>query len=304
MGDPLNGNEWESAVPSRVVTGGGVRREVGMAPTGLPPHIRVLERVAAGGSSTVWRARDRRSGRDVAVKVVDLLGRGHPSGDLDGAEAGRGASAEVERRERFEAEIRALARLAGHPNVLEMHAAGVGDGHGWIVTPLAEGSLADAVRRRGPLDVAALVGLAVDVSAGLAAAHEMEVVHGDLTPANVVLLEGRAVLADFGLGVVQSGDGSDRTGATPGWAAPERLDGSAPTTSSDVYGLGATLWTAATGRRPPVHRPPSTDPVPRGVDAIVVSCTALDATRRPGAVEVWRRAEAERRRRRRYCAEP
>lgn len=304
MGVPLNGNEWESAVRSRAVTGGGVRRDVGMAPTGLPPHIRVLGPVGSGGSSTVWRARDRRSGRDVAVKVVDLRARGGPDRDLGGDDAGEGASAEVGCLERFQAELRALARLAGHPNVLEVHAAGVDDGHGWIVTPLAESSLADEVRRRGPFDASALIGLAVDVSSGLAAAHEMEVVHGDLTPANVVLLDDRAVLADFGLAVVQAGPGSDRTGATPGWAAPERLDGSAPTTSSDVYGFGATLWTAATGRRPPVHRPPSTSPVPRGVDAIVAACTEHDATRRPGAAEVRRRAEAERHRRRRYCAEP
>lgn len=249
----------------------------------------------------VWRARDRRAGRDVAVRVVELGGEG---ASTEGADTTGTSGAE-----RFGHELRALTRLAGHPHVLDVLAAGIDDHVAWTVTPLAESSLWEQLAVGGPLPAGDVVSLCVALASALRAAHDLDVVHGDITPANVLLVEGRPVLADFGLAVlrgpgsVPTGDGAS-FGATPGWAAPERLDGSAPTAASDVYGLGATLWSASTVLRPPVHRPPECSVVPRGVDVVVASCCEVDPSRRPTAADVERSAEAERRRRRRYCPGP
>ncbi|MBS1838644.1 MAG: protein kinase, partial [Actinobacteria bacterium] len=152
-----------------------------------------------------------------------------------------------------------------------------------------------------------VVSLAVALASALDAAHGLEVVHGDVTPANVVFVDGRPVLADFGLATwVQPGSGrrEERRGATPGWAAPERFDGAAPTSASDVYGLGATLWSAATARRPLPHGPLERAAVPRGIDSIVAACCDEEPRRRPSASEVVGLAESERDRRRRYCPDP
>lgn len=254
-------------------------------PYGLPSHLRPVEVVGRGGDAVVWRARDRRAGRDVAVKVLRLTD-----------DAGR---------ERFGSETRALARLAGHPHVLDVLSVGIEDRCAWLVTPFAERSLWDAVGSDGPLDGAALASLAEALASGLASAHSMGVVHGDVTPANVLFVEGAAVLADFGLSSLEAPLSVSRSvGATPGWAAPERMDGSAPTASSDVYGLGATLWSAATALRPPNHRAPDHTMSPRGLDVIIEACCRTDPHRRPTADYVVELAESERRRRDRYCPGP
>lgn len=258
-------------------------------PLTLPSHVRLVDVVGRGGSATVWRARDRRSGRDLAVKVVPIR-RSGAHGDVDTA---------------FDRELRALARLSGLPNVLEVVSAGVEDRVAWIVTPLAETSLWERTARSGPLDGEAIADIAVRLAGALAGAHDRGVVHGDVTPSNVLLLDDEPVLADFGLAVVQAAAGPDpRVGATPGWAAPERLDGATPTVASDVYGLGATLWSAATGARPPAYRPPDPERVQRGLRAIVSACCRIEPRLRPSAAEVARGAESELRRRRRYCPDP
>lgn len=267
-------------------------------PDGLPPRLRVIDVAGRGGTAVVWRARDRRAGRDVAVKVIPLRG----SDD--------GASVDAETlRSRFDHEVRALARMAGHPHVLDILAAGSDDRHAWVVTPLAEGSLADVVTADGPLDAVATSSLAVALASALTHAHSFEVLHGDVTPANVLFVDGRAVLSDFGLATVQAlrltdGEPSPVLGATPGWAAPERIDGGPATAASDVYGLGATMWSAATARRPPTHRPPDPAAVARGLDVIIAECCDPDPARRPTASAVLRVAESERRRRDRYCPAP
>ena len=87
-------------------------------------------------------------------------------------------------------------------------------------------------------------------------------------------------------------------------AAPERIDGGPATAASDVYGLGATMWSAATARRPPTHRPPDPAAVARGLDVIIAECCDPDPARRPTASAVLRVAESERRRRDRYCPAP
>lgn len=272
-------------------------------PANLPSGIRLVDVVGRGGSGVVWRARDRRAGRDVAVKVIVLASHGPDRERL---------------RERFEREVRALTRLRDH-NVLEVRAAGTDRDCCWVLTPLADGSLAQRIERAPITDPGELCELARALGLGLAAAHRLEVVHGDVTPANVLWWEGRPVLADFGTAVVQSAGGGlpeadawaagvsssgDGWPATPGWAAPERLDGEEPTVESDVYGWAATVWSAATGRRPPIGRAPDPAPLPRGLDSIVADSCHPDPAGRPPLSDSLRRLDAERRRRDRYIPGP
>ena len=262
-----------------------------LRPTNLPSGIRLVDVVGRGATSTVWRARDRREGRDVAVKVVPL-----PPDP-----AGRELAVA-----RFEHEVRSLARLSDLPQVLALRAAGTDRAGCWLVTPLARGSLADLA----PISRDDVLGVATANSAALAGAHDRDVVHGDVSPANVLWVDDGPVVSDFGLAVLQpvpGAGGSARRaslGATPGWAAPERLEGEVPTPASDAYGWGATIWTACTGEPPPVLGVPALDRVPRGLAAIVRSCCDPRPAARPTMAEVVREVAGEVRRRARYCPEP
>jgi len=234
----------------------------------------------------VWRARDRRRGVDAAVKVVLLSGE---RGDL--------------RRSRFEAELRSLVRLSEEPSVLPVSAAGSDEDVAWIMTPLADASLVDLVQGRGPFTPTGAVSLGESIAAALMAAHALGVVHGDVTPANVLELAGEAVLADFGMASLNGPLGGSH-GATPGWAAPEVLDGGSCTPASDVYGLGATVWTAVSGDLSRPGCPPDVSQVPRGVAEFIDACCDPDPERRPAAVRVRGMARAELARRSRYCPDP
>lgn len=262
--------------------------------------------IGTGGSATVWRARDRRVGQDVAVKVIELSAadpRGHPT------VAGRA--------ERFEREARALARLGEHPGILTVRMVGVGDdGRAWLVTDLVTGgSLATRVFGSAaptPLTADRAVEVGAQVANALAHAHALDVVHGDVTPANVLIdgdgdgdLVDRVVLADFGLAVVQgpgvAGPAAVDGAHTPAYAAPERLAGDGPSPPDDVHGLGATLWAAITGVVPGPVSGPTADPLgrdlPRGVADVLVACCRPTASERPTAAEAERLLIAERRRR-------
>lgn len=203
-------------------------------PAGLPTQLRPLEVVGEGTSATVWRVRDRRHGRDVAVKILR-------SSDPRRAELSRA---------RLELEGRALARLRDVAGVVTVHELGItADGTGWLVTEFVDaGSLAD----RGPGSIAAieLAPMARVLSAALAEVHDREVVHGDLSPANLLLdSAGRPRLADFGLAALHQHQGHPG-GLTPAYAAPERLAGAPPSPAGDVYALAASLtWVLEPGDR-------------------------------------------------------
>lgn len=184
---------------------------------GFPTHLRLLEPLGAGGSGTVWAARDTRRGRDVAVKLVDRA---------DGA--------------RLDVEVRALARLADVPGVLALLECGTTEsGAAWLVTRrLPGGSLAE--RRVG---IAEAVSVAGKLAATLAAVHERSVVHGDITPSNVLFDEaGEPLLIDLGLAWLGAGEpAAGPGGCTPAFAAPERLRGAPASAPSDVFALAATV---------------------------------------------------------------
>jgi eukaryotic-like serine/threonine-protein kinase len=255
-----------------------------VGPTGLPTHLRILGLLGAGGSATVWRARDTRRGRDLALKLITTEGS-HDAGD------------------RLEREVRALARLNDVPGVVAVRECGLtGSGTAWLATDLVAGApLADLVAE-APIGPAVACGLGRDLAATLAAVHQRGVVHGDITPSNVIVdADGAPRLIDLGLAAL--GDGSDGAGCTPAWSPPERLRGAPASAAADVYSLAATILTAATGRPPEPHRSHRFD----GMPVILSECLAERPSLRPDAGRVagalrqhLRAGSATRQRRRRW----
>jgi hypothetical protein len=213
------------------------------AGTRLGPY-EVLSPLGAGGMGEVYRARDPRLGRDVAIKVV--------AGD-------EAPSAEHQRR--FEQEARAVAALR-HPHILAVHDVGSHEGRPYVVFELLEGETLRERLARGPLPVGKAIEVGVQIAKGLAAAHAHGVVHRDLKPENLFLArESGTKLLDFGLAKLResSDDGSEvptasateagRWVGTPGYISPEQLKGERADERSDVFALGAVLYEMLTGQR-------------------------------------------------------
>ena len=209
-----------------------------MIPTAIGPY-RVLEEVARGGAGVVLRAHDPAAGREVALKVL--------------LAAGSSAS-----RARFRREAHVLARLS-HPHVVSVHAAGEHEGRPYLVLDYVRGrSLAERLRRGGPLDPDDALALGVKLAGALEHAHGLGVLHRDLKPDNVLIDEaGEPRLTDFGL-AKQLEDATQRLSqsgfllGTPGFWPPEQARGELTRIgpASDVYGLGATLYACLTGEPP------------------------------------------------------
>ena len=157
----------------------------------------ILGLIGAGWMGEVYRARDARLGREVAVKVLP-----------------EGVAGDADRLRRFEREARAVAAL-NHPNILTVYDVGTHEGVPYVVMELLEGeTLQELAGRRAPTQRQVL-GLAVQVAQGLDAAHRKGIVHRDLKPANVfVTREGRVKVLDFGLAKLIAGDGLDTEGVT------------------------------------------------------------------------------------------
>ncbi|MDQ4038069.1 MAG: serine/threonine protein kinase, partial [Actinomycetota bacterium] len=209
-------------------------------------RYRLHERLGSGGMGTVWRGEDVVLGRDVAVKEVTF-----PFGTS-------GAEREV-LRERIRREARAAARL-DHPGVVTLHDV-VEEGLATylVMQYVPAQTLSEFIARNGPLSPhqTALVGLAV--LGALRAAHARGILHRDVKPSNVLLSKqdesalDRVLLTDFG---IASSPGDSRLTTTglvigsPGYIAPERARGGVPGPASDLWSLGATLFTAVEGHPP------------------------------------------------------
>ncbi len=219
----------------------------------------MIDRLGAGGMASVHRARDERLDRDVAVKVLAQRFRQDTLGV---------------RRFRREAELG--ARLS-HPNVVAVLDAGA-EPHPFIVMELIRGpnaaALANMQDRQPP---AAALRVLAQVAAGLQHTHDHSLIHGDVSPRNVLISEhdGIAKLADFGLaGPVDDGAGERRdVGGTPGYIAPEVLYGAPPTRASDLYSLAA------------VGRMLIPDPPPGVAEAIRRALSSDPARRQPSVAE-------------------
>lgn len=204
----------------------------------------VLAELGRGGMGVVWRAEDRVMGRQVAVKELHLP-------------AGLGADERRQFRERLLREARTAGRL-NHPGIVTVYDVVTDGGVDHIVMELIEArTLDEVVAESGPLDERAATVVAQQLLEALGAAHDNGVVHRDVKPGNVMLgARGRVTLADFG--IAQSADDPRLTATgsligSPGYLAPERLDGRAATPASDLWSLGATLYFATQGSSP-FHR--------------------------------------------------
>lgn len=194
-----------------------------------------LVEVGRGAFATVFRARQEALGRDVALKVLT------------------GRSLDADARRRFDRECKAVAALGWHPHVLPVYEAGQSaDGHPFLAMELiSQGSLADRLRRDGPIGEQDALTLVLQVADALAAAHAAGVVHRDIKPGNVLIGRfGEAKLADFGIAMV--GESTSMSGeslsGTLGFMAPELLDGQPATPSTDIYALAASLHLMTTGQ--------------------------------------------------------
>lgn len=229
----------------------------------------ILGPLGAGGMGEVYRARDSRLGREVAVKVLPRAWASHP-----------------ERLRRFEQEGRAASALA-HPNILTVHDLGEQDGLPYLVTELLDGETLRQRMTGGALAPRKAIEIAAQIASGLAAAHERGIVHRDLKPENVFLTaDGRVKILDFGIArvigdaaggsgsgsgplppTIDLGPGSDSTTPLPGvltpasggtapgvvlgtlgYMAPEQVRGQEVGPAADLFALGALLYEMLAGR--------------------------------------------------------
>jgi serine/threonine protein kinase len=207
----------------------------------------IVAPIAAGGMGEVYRGRDTRLEREVAVKVLP-----------------REVATDPERVRRFQQEARA-AGVLNHPNVTALYDVGTHDGAPYVVSELLEGQTLRQRIDEGPIPPRKALEYGVQIAHGLAAAHEKGIVHRDLKPENVfVTRDGRVKILDFGLAKLTEADGDPAepgTSATQGRSAPgivlgtaaymspEQVRGRPADARSDIFALGAILYEMLCGRR-------------------------------------------------------
>ena len=247
------------------------------------------EEIGRGGFGIVYRCTETALDRVVAVKVL--------TGELDAD------------RQRFIREQRAMGRLSDHPNIVAVLRVGETEsGQPFLVMEYHNrGSLDNRIRRHGPLPLQEVLRLGIKMAGALQTAHLIGVLHRDVKPGNILLTDyGEPALTDFGIAHIPGGftTASGTFTGSPAFTAPEVLGGEAPTTASDVYGLGATLFCALTGHAAFERRsgeqvvtqflriaseaaPDLRDSaVPADVAAAVASAMSRDRRDRPSVVEL------------------
>ena len=195
----------------------------------LAGRYRLTERIDQGGTAEVWRARDERLDRDVAVKVL-------------------GAEAEPAFRERFTTEARRAAAVS-HPHIVTVFDEGQDGNDAFIVMEEVRGqSLRDVVAQRGALPPAEVATLIRQLAGALDATHQAGLVHLDVKPANVIVdSSGNAKLTDFGIARAARDSEERELVGTARYIAPERVEGKAVTPRTDVYGLALVAYELLTG---------------------------------------------------------
>jgi hypothetical protein len=204
----------------------------------------VLDPIGAGGMGEVYRARDTRLQRHVALKIVPAAVADDPSALA-----------------RFEREAQAVAALS-HPNILAIHDLGCDDGVSYAVMELLEGRSLGELIEAGPVPIRRALDYATQIASGLAAAHERGIVHRDIKPANIfVKTDGRVTILDFGLARLDSPLSTDRSSTvapdtspgmiigTIGYMAPEQVRGETVDHRADIFAFGAVLYEMLSARR-------------------------------------------------------
>src|SRR5438552_1481518 len=208
-------------------------------------HYRILEKIGSGGMGEVFRARDERLERDVALKLIRPASSDNP-----------------DHLRRFEQEARAAAAL-NHPNILAIYDVGFEGSVPYIVSELLEGKNLRQRLSEGPIPVRLAADYAIQIAHGLTVAHERHIVHRDLKPENLFLPhDGRIKILDFGVAKLQTSTQDSRAlqdlttvtkhGAmigTVAYMSPEQLRGKSVDHRSDIFSFGAILYEMMSGRR-------------------------------------------------------
>ena len=215
------------------------------AGTKLGPY-EILASIGAGGMGEVYRAKDPRLGREVAIKVLPAA-----------------FSQDADRLARFEQEARSASAL-NHPNIVTIHEIGKSNGSSYIAMELVDGPSVRELLAEGPVPTKKLLDVTVQIAEALAKAHGAGIVHRDLKPENVVVSrDGYVKLLDFGLAKLFVAPQDQITGAptaiqetqpgtvmgTVGYMSPEQASGKAADFRSDQFALGSILYEMATGKR-------------------------------------------------------
>lgn len=235
--------------------------------TALAGRYAIQRELGAGGMATVYLARDLKHDRPVALKVL------------------RPELAAVIGAERFLAEIRTTANLQ-HPHILSLFDSGSADGQLFYVMPYVEGeTLRGRLKRETQLPVADAVRLATEIASALEYAHRHGVVHRDIKPENILLQDGAALVADFGIALAVQEAGAERmtqTGmslGTPAYMSPEQATGERTIDArSDIYALGAVTYEMLIGE------PPFTGPNAQAIVAKVITESPKDLTSQRSSV--------------------
>ena len=248
----------------------------------LGPYC-LLKPLGEGGMGVVYLAEDARD-QLVAIKVLR-----------------QGVAADETARRRLAHEVATMQRVSS-PYVAEVVDADLIGDPPYIVTRYVPGqTLEDVVAASGPLCRDALAGLARGLTAALSAVHAAGIVHRDLKPGNVMLVDGRPVVIDFGIAQAADSTRLTMTGmfmGTPGYLAPEVIEGRPSGPAADIHSWGATMAFAATGRPPfgsgsfeaifyrIVHGQPDLSGTPAPLVPLVLACLARDPARRPSAADL------------------
>ncbi len=219
--------------------------------TKLGPY-EIQSALGAGGMGEVYRARDTRLDRTVAVKILPAHLSSNP-----------------EAKQRFEREARAISSL-NHPHICTLHDVGHQDGTDYLVMEFLEGETLAERLRKGPLPMQQLLKYGIEIGQGLDKAHRTGVVHRDLKPGNIMLTKSGAKLMDFGLAkatplIAPSSSGLSMTQSTPvdahplttqgtivgtfQYMSPEQIEGKEADARSDIFAFGAVLYEMVTGNR-------------------------------------------------------
>jgi tRNA A-37 threonylcarbamoyl transferase component Bud32 len=265
-----------------------------MAGTGrvIAGRYRLEEPIGRGAMGTVWRAWDEILDRVVAVKELRI------SDSLPPEERGKAF-------QRTHREARTAARLS-HPGLVTVFDVAEEDGRPWIIMELVEGSSLDQlIEQGGPLPPHRAAEAGRQLLSALATAHAAGVLHRDVKPSNVLLTDGgRAVLTDFGIATFQGDPKLTLTGmvmGSPGFTAPERIQGNPATPASDLWSLGATLYAAVQGHGPfdkaggaittmsaIIHTDPPIAPPSAGLGAVIDALLRRNPADRPDAATAAR----------------
>lgn len=248
----------------------------------LQNRYEIIERIGSGGMADVYKAKDKRLNRFVAIKVL----KHEFSSDDDFVR-------------KFRAEAQSAAGLS-HPNIVGVYDVGDENGIYFIIMELIEGiTLKNYIEMKGKLSIREALNISVQIASGLSAAHEKRIIHRDIKPQNIIISrDGKVKISDFGIAKMADSKTVTTTAAgTVHYISPEQARGGYSDERSDIYSLGITMYEMVTGRVPfdgetnvaiaLLHiqgemTPPSeiNPEVPKSLEKIILKCTQKKPERR------------------------